>query len=475
MSNSNKKTAINYKKLLIPIVIGLGIWFIPFRPEAVSIDAWRMFAIFLATIVGAILQVLPIGATSLIGLTVVLLTKVVGMDVALSGFNSSTVWLIVMAFFLSRGFITTGLGNRIAYLFVRVFGKSTLGLSYGLIATDLLLAPATPSNTARAGGVMYPIIRSLAEAYDSKPDDETRNRVGSFLIFSSFHGNIITSAMFLTAVASNPLAQEMAGAAGVEITWVGYFIAALVPGIISLIVIPYLIYKMNPPEITETPDAPEWANKELEKMGPVSISEKWMLSIFISALILWVIGSFIGLSATVTAFIAVSALLLTGVLNWNDIKQEQGAWDALIWFSILVMMATQLNELGFIPWISQSIANSVGGLSWPLILIILLIAYHYIHYLFASTTAHVSAIYPAFLGVAIALGVPPMLAAIMLIFASSTMVSTTHYANGPSPILFGSGYLTQAEWWKYNAILAIPYFIIWFGIGFIWLSIIGMV
>ena len=476
MPNENGKlTKVNYWKLLIPFAVGMGIWFFPFRPEGISVEAWQMFAIFIGTIIGCIIQVMPIGAVSLVGLTVLLLTEVADIGTALSGFNSTTVWLVVMAFFLSRGFIKTGLGNRIAYIFVRMFGKRTLGLAYALIGTDLIIAPTTPSSTARAGGIMYPIARSLAETFDSRPEDGTQNKIGSYLIFSTFHGNIITSTMFLTAVASNPLAQEMAASAGVEISWFGYLLAALVPGVISLIAIPYLIYKINPPEIKETPDAPKWAEGQLEKMGPMASAEKWMLVVFAGALILWVTSQLTGLSATVTAFLAVALLLIVGVLNWDDIKKETGAWDTFIWFSVLVMMATQLNELGFIPWLSQVIAGSVAGFPWPVIMVILFLAYHYLHYLFASSTAHVSAIYPAFLGVAVAAGVPPTLAAVLLIFASGTMVSTTHYANGPAPVLFGSGYLSQNEWWKYNAILAIPYFVIWLGIGWAWLYIIGMV
>lgn len=474
----NKKSGlakINYGRLLIPIIIGLVIWFFPWQPEGVSTEAWQMFAIFIGTIVGCVIQVMSIGAVSLVGLTVLLLTQVVDISVALSGFNSTTVWLVVMAFFLSKGFIKTGLGNRIAYIFVRIFGKKTLGLAYALIGTDMIIAPATPSNTARAGGIMYPIARSLSEAFESRPNDGTANRIGSFLILNTFHGNIITSTMFLTAVASNPLAQEMAASVGIEISWFGYAIAAIVPGIISILVIPYLIFKLNPPEIKETPNAPKWASEQLKEMGPMSAAEKWMLAIFLGALVLWMTSTITGLSATVTAFLAVALLLVIGVLTWDDIKAEKGAWDTLMWFAVLVMMATQLNELGFIPWVSEVIAGAVGGFSWPVIMVILFLAYHYLHYLFASSTAHVSAIYPAFLGVAVAAGVPPTLAAVLLIFASGTMVSTTHYANGPAPILFGSGYLTQNEWWKYNAILTFAYFIIWLGIGTGWMYLIGMV
>ena len=173
-------------------------------------------------------------------------------------------------------------------------------------------------------------------------------------------------------------------------------------------------------------------------MGHISKAEAFMMAIFAIALLLWVTGSFIGIDATLTAFIALSLLLLTGVLNWKDILNETGAWNTLVWFSVLVMMADQLNQLGFIPWLSKTIAHSLHGFSWPIVLVILVIFYFYSHYLFASSTAHVSAMYAALLGVAVAAGAPPLFSALMLGFFGNLMASTTHYSScllytSPSP------------------------------------------
>ncbi|WP_125710820.1 anion permease [Companilactobacillus zhongbaensis] len=466
---------LNYKKFLIPVIVGLVIWLLsPIKPAGVSLGAWHMFAIFVATIIGCITQPLPIGGVAIIGFTITVLTGTVKMDTAIVGFGNSSIWLIAMAFFISRGFIKTGLGRRIAVLFVRMFGKSTLGLAYSLLGVDLILAPATPSNTARAGGIMYPIIKSLAEAFGSDPKKGTERKMGSFLIFAEFHGDLITAAMFLTAMAGNPLAQSLAGQLDVKISWMGWFLAGLVPGLISLIVIPFVIYKMFPPEIKKTPDAKDWANKQLDEMGKFSLPEKLMSGIFVIALLLWILGGTLGIDATLTAFIALSLLILSGILQWKDILNESGAWNTLVWFSVLVMMASQLNKLGFIPWLSGAIGGSLKGMNWILVMIILIVAYFYSHYLFASSTAHISAMYSAFLAVAISAGVPPVLGALMLGFFGNLCSSTTHYSNGPAPILFGSGYVKQGEWWRMNAILGILYFIIWIVVGSLWMKLIGM-
>ncbi|PWG00190.1 anion permease [Levilactobacillus bambusae] len=466
---------IDYKKFIWPLVFGILIWACsPFKPASVSLAAWHMFAIFVATIVGCITQPLPIGGVAIIGFVVTVLTGEVKMDAAIAGFGNDSIWLIVMAFFISRGFIKTGLGRRIALIFVRLFGKKTLGLTYSLIGVDLIIAPATPSNTARAGGIMYPIIESLARAFGSSPADGTQRKIGSYLIFSEFHGNMITAAMFLTAMAGNPLAQSLAKGYHVNITWMNWFLGGLVPGILSLILVPWIIYKLYPPEIKETPNAKQWADDELDQMGAFSLPEKLMAVVFVVALLLWISGSLLHIDATLTAFIAIALLLLFGVLNWSDILHETGAWNTLVWFSVLVMMANQLNTLGFIPWLSKSIASSLHGLNWMIVLVILILVYFYSHYLFASATAHISAMYSALLAVALSAGVPPLLGALMLGYFGNLFASTTHYSSGPAPILFGSGYVAQKDWWRLNAILGVFYLVLWLTVGTLWMKVLGM-
>ncbi|MBN6853362.1 anion permease [Staphylococcus warneri] len=467
---------VKYKKFILPIVVGLLIWALtPFKPDALDTQAWYMFAIFVATIIACITQPMPIGAVSIIGFTLTVLVGVVDIKTAVQGFGNNSIWLIAMAFFISRGFVKTGLGRRIALQFVKLFGKKTLGLAYSLVGVDLILAPATPSNTARAGGIMFPIIKSLSESFGSSPKDGTERKMGAFLIFTEFQGNLITAAMFLTAMAGNPLAQNLAEkTAHVHITWMNWFLAALVPGLVSLIVVPFIIYKMYPPTVKETPNAKQWAENELANMGPISIAEKFMTGIFIVALALWVTGSFIHVDATLTAFIALALLLLTGVLTWKDILNETGAWNTLVWFSVLVLMADQLNQLGFIPWLSQLIAHSLHGLSWPIVIVLLILFFFYSHYLFASATGHVSAMYAALLGVAVAAGAPPLFSALILGFFGNLLASTTHYSSGPAPILYGSGYITQKRWWTMNIVLGFVYFIIWIGLGSLWMKLIGI-
>jgi DASS family divalent anion:Na+ symporter len=459
--------------LLITVAVACVIWFWP-PPEGVSDQAWHLLAIFVATIVGIIAKPLPMGAVALIGVTATALTGTLSLGDALSGFSSSTIWLIGVAFFVSRAIIKTGLGARIAYHFMKLFGRNTLGLSYGLGLADLVLAPAMPSNTARAGGVLMPLLRSVSLAYDSDPAAGTERRIGSFMMLNGFQINIITSAMFLTAMAANPLAAELALDVGVELTWGGWFLAALAPGLVSLIVIPLFVYLVYRPEIRSTPQATTMAQEALAEMGPVTPGEKVTMGVMGLLLVLWIFGSNFGINATTAALTGLAVLLLAGVLSWQDILAEKGAWDTIVWFAALVMMATQLNQLGFIAWFGDTIGAQVEGMAWTSAFLILGLVYFYSHYLFASQTAHISAMYAPFLAVAVAVGTPPALAALVLAFFSNLFSSLTHYANGPAPVIFGADYVPMNAWWGFGFAVSLLNIAIWVGIGWFWWDLIGL-
>ena len=477
MVKSETKTPVLAPARLVPLIIvvavGVIMWFIP-PPEGVKQEAWHLLAIFVATVVGFIAKPLPMGAVAIIGIMMTALTGTLGIGDALSGFGNTVIWLVGAAFFISRAVIKTGLGARIAYYFMKLLGKKTLGLSYGLGFADLVLAPAMPSNTAREGGIIMPLIRSVAEVYDSDPTKNTERRIGSFLMLSAFQINVITSAMFMTAMAANPLIAELAGESGVQISWGDWLLAALLPGVTSLILIPLFVYKFYGPEIKETPAARELAQEKLHEMGPITPGEWITGGVIALLLVLWVGGQAWSINATTAAFVGLAVLLITGVLTWQDMLDEKGAWDTIVWFAALVMMASQLNALGFVPWFGETVAQKVSGLEWTTAFLILALVYFYSHYMFASQTAHISAMYAPFLAIALTVGTPPVLAALVLAFFSNLFSSLTHYANGPAPVVFGTGYVSMGAWWGVGAVVSVINIVIWVGVGWIWWEIIGL-
>lgn len=471
---------INIKNVAITFAVALIIWFIPV-PDGVTQDAWHLFAIFAATILGIILKAAPMGTMCMMAIAFTALTQVVApgdagksITKALSGFGDKVIWLIGISFFIARGFIKTGLGNRIAFLFIRVFGKSSLGLAYGLGLADVCLAPAIPSNTARGGGIIYPIMKSMAISFDSVPEKpETHRKLGSFLTLNSYYMNLIASSMFLTGTASNPMCQKFAANLGIDITWMSWAAAGFLPGAVAFFVVPLVLYKLYPPELKKTGDAPKMAAQKLKEMGPISKNEWLMLLAFFILLGLWIFGGALSIDATTTAFIGLTLLLLTSVLTWEDVKGEKGAWDTIVWFAVLVMMASSLNELGFIGWFSDLIKVKIGGLSWQVAFPVIIVVYFFSHYIFASATAHVAAMYAALLGVGVSLGIPPMLLAMMLGFMGSVYGVLTHYGHGPAPVFFGSGYVDLKSWWVRGLEIGIVLLIIYMVVGGLWMKVLG--
>ena len=454
------------------LLVGLAIVAIP-APEGITPQSWRLLAIFAATIVGLIAQPLPGGAMVLIGVAATALLGVMPVDKALSGYADPVVWLVLAAFFMSRGMIKTGLGRRIAFLFIRAIGHRSLGLGYALILTDVLLGTFIPSTGARSGGIIFPISKSLAEAYDSYPG-KSAERLGAFLMVLLYQCEVIICAMFLTGQASNPLIAKFAEQqTGINISYSRWALGAIVPGIVSLIVVPLLLYKIFPPEIKHTPAASEFASKELAEMGPMKQSERLMLLVFALTATLWMTTALHGIHYAAVALLGICVLLLTGVLNWDDVLRERGAWDVFIWYGGLVLMAGALGETGIINRFADTVAGFTAGWAWWAALAVLLLIYFYAHYGFASITAHATAMYTPFLVVILAAGAPAYVAVLLLAYCSNLMASLTHYGTTPGPIYFGAGYVKQQTWWKLGLIASVPNILVWATIGLLWWKLLG--
>ncbi|EES04490.1 dicarboxylate transporter 2, chloroplastic [Sorghum bicolor] len=464
--------------LVISLAVGLAVRFLAPRPAEVSPRAWQLLSIFLSTIAGLVLGPLPVGAWAFLGLTAAVATHTLPFAAAFAAFTNEIIWLIVISFFFARGFVKTGLGDRVATYFVKWLGKSTLGLSYGLALGEACIAPAMPSTAARAGGIFLPIIKSLSLSAGSKPNHPSSRKLGTYLVMSQFQAASSSSALFLTAGAQNLLCLNLAEKFGVIIAnpWVTWFKAASLPAIVSLLATPYLLYKIFPPEIKDTPEAPALAAEKQKQMGPVTKNEWAMIGTMILAVALWIFGDAIGVSSVVAAMLGLSILLLLGVLDWADILNEKSAWDTLAWFSVLVGMAAQLTSLGIVSWMSSCIANLLQSfsLSWPAAFCVLQASYLVIHYLFASQTGHVGALYSAFLAMHVAAGVPSVLSALALAFNTDLFGGITHYSSGQAAVYFGAGYLDLPDVFRIGFISTLINTLIWGGIGTFWWKFLGL-
>jgi DASS family divalent anion:Na+ symporter len=454
-------------KLLVCFCVGALIWNCS-HPENISNNAWHLLAIFTSTIFMILLQALPMGAATLTGLTFTILTKTMPFNVAFGGYKNAVPWLILVAFFIAHGFIKTGLGARVAYKFITILGKRTLQLAYALVLTDLTLAPVIPSLTARTGGVIFPIVKSLAAAFNSSPEQNTSRKIGSYLIMVVFQCTVISASMFLTAMAANPLVQKLGADLGAQITWGNWALAACLPGGVCLALIPFVLFKIYPPELKETPGAILMAQKKLKEMGPMTRDEKVMGIGFVFILMLWIFGKRVGINAATAALIGLCFLLFTSVLTWGELLRIPGAWDTFIWFGALIAMAEGLNTFGLTRWFGNYAASKFANVSWQVGFISMLLIYFYIHYFFASSVAHVGALYLPLVTVSVKLGAPPFAAALSFGIASNIYGSLTHYGCGPAPILYGAGYVTLKEWWGIGFLMSIMNLSIWFVVGGLW-------
>ncbi len=470
-----KSTVIKYHNLLKIIFLYVGgsvAWFSPISTE-LSPQSWHLFVIFLCTMVGIVLNPMPISAVALLGAATCLASGVLTTKQILSGFSENVVWLLILAFFIARAIIKTGLGKRVAYYFISKIGKTSLGLSYGLVFAEFLLSPIIPSVTARGGGIIYPIAQSLVAAYGDDISPSSKKQNLGFISQVCFQANVITSAMFLTAMAANPLIQRLAHKEGVEISWSAWALGAIVPGIISLIVMPLLVYYIHPPATKHSPEAPKHALEALKEMGRLSLHEIIMMIVFVALILGWVLEKKVGLDATAVALLGVVALLVTKVLSWEDAIHEKAAWDSFVWFGIIVMLSGNLAELGTIKWIGLKIGESLSHYPAMIAAPLLMGLYFYIHYLFASITAHVTVLFSTFLLLLFSFNVPSMLATMILAFFSNLSGGLTHYGITSAPIYYGTKSVSIKEWWKIGFATSILNILIWGAVGSVWWKYLG--
>lgn len=468
MTNSSKSV-----RLCAAVFIPLVIYFLPI-PTGLTEQAWLLFSIFLGTIILIISGAFPMGAASLMGLTTALLTGAMSFTVAFAGFTSQITWLILCAFFISFGLVHTGLGKRIAYMFIATFGKSSLGLAYGIGLSELILAPGTPSSTARTGGIIYPVVESISRTFDSLPNHPSSKKIGSYLLLCLFHFSVITSTMFMTSMAANPFAAKLVQGLQIQLTWGSWALYGLVPGLVSLLFVPVILDKIAPPEIRDTSGAVIHAKQELAKLGHMKQAERLMAVGFVILMGLWVSGPLIGVSSVLAALIGVIFLLITNVVSWEQLIKLHNAFETFIWFGALLALAEALSDSGFTKWFGQLMANQMSSLPTSIGVALLIITYFYSHYFFASCTAHVGAMLLPMLSGAIALGAPALPTTLAFCYAGALYSSLTHYGNGQAPVLFGAGFVSLKEWWKAGFIMSLVNILTWVVVGYFWWQLLGL-
>lgn len=460
----NRKRIISSALL---ITFALVLWFLP-PPLDISLSTWHLFTIFITTIGAILFDLLPIIAASVIALAVSVLSGVIEPAKAYAGFSESFILLIVAAFLVSHAVHKSGLGKRLSLHIIRRFGHSTLGLGYSVVATDILIAPVFPSNTARSG-VLYPIVYGLAHDCGSKVGDNTHKKAGSYLMMTSMAGLTISSGLWLTAMAVNPVGVEIASKMGIHITFGLWLLYAVVPTLAAFFLIPWFLYRIYPPELKDTPEAPEKAREALHIMGPISRNEWITGTVFLGMLLLWSLSGIFPIDKAAVAFGGLGILMATRVFGIDDFRSQGEALSTLIWFAILFALSTQLAEQGFMSAVAKHFTLYLDGFSWIGVYILLIIVYVLIHYLFVSQSAHLLALYSIFLSVGISAGVPGVLMAMMLLFATNFNATVTPQGSSCNAIYLSSGYINARDIYLYGGAVTFMNLIVYLMIGTPWI------
>jgi L-tartrate/succinate antiporter len=466
--------------VIVPLAIGVVIAIIPV-PAGLSIDAWRYFALFATVIVALITEPIPPAIIGMVGVIVAAMLGLVrdapaqSAQWALSGFGNATVWLIFAGYMFTLGYTQTGLGRRIALHLVRLLGHRTLGLGYAVALADLALAPFTASATARSAGTVFPVVRQIPELYQSRPHDGTARRLGAYLLYTALATSFVTSSMFVTALAPNTLALSvMRQTAGVTVTWLDWFVGFAPVGVVLLLVVPWLLYKIYPPEIRTAPEAPRWAAQQLDTMGAMTRKEMTLLVLVCAALSLW-IGAIEYVEPAISAMLVVLLMVMFKVVSWEEVIGHAQAWNVLVWFATMVTLASGLGETKFLEWLAQSMAPTIEGLGLSLAIVALVSVYFFLHYFFASITAHAASMLPVFIGIAVMIpGLSPKSWALLLAYPLGLMGVLTTYTAGHNPIYYGSGYITRQAFWGLGITLGLFFLVVYLAIAVPWLRYLGV-
>lgn len=460
-------------KSLLPLLTLVVMLLIPV-PDGMPPQAWHYFAVFVAMIVGMILEPIPATAISFMAVTLCVIggrfllfdadelanpdfdASSQALKWGLAGFSSPTVWLVFGAFIFALGYEVSGLGRRIALFLVKFMGKRTLTLGYAIVIIDILLAPFTPSNTARTGGTVFPVIKNLPPLFNSYPNDSSSRRIGGYLMWMMVIGTSISSSMFVTGAAPNVLGLEFASkVAGVHISWLHWFLAFLPVGIILLLVSPALVWLLYKPGTTQSTEVAAWAAEELKRLGRLTHKEITLIGLVLLSLALWVLGGKL-ISATAVALLAVALMLALRVVHWKEVTRYSSAWNTLVNLATLVVMANGLTRSGFIDWFSATMSRHLEGFSPQGTVIVLVLVFYFSHYLFASLSAHTATLLPVILALGKSIpGVPVEHLSLLLVLSIGIMGCLTPYATGPGVIIYGCGYVKSKDYWRLGAIFGV--------------------
>jgi DASS family divalent anion:Na+ symporter len=464
---------LRFAKIAVLLIVA-GIFFSYPVPDGLSVTAWHLFGVFVALILGLILQPYP-EPTLLLLITTLASMFVLPLREILVGYTDAMLWLTLVAMMIGTGLKKSGLTRRLGLMLISRFGKTTLRIGYILSFVDLLLATSIPASPARTGGLVYPLAEGVIDA-SSSGNPEDKRRTGAYFTLLAFVVSMLTGSLFMTGMGPNLINVKLAqDVLGITVSWPLWTMGAL-PGVIGFLLTPYIIYKLCPPATDCMGAVRERARRELGGMGSVSGSEWTAAGIFFTILILWSTSTVTKIDSTLVAFIGISLMLVTGVLDWNDLAESKDMWSFLIWFGAILGFSAALTKLGFFSWFAGIIKLMLptAGLGEYTILLIVAALAILPHYFFVSYTGYVVAFSPLIFSFVAATDIPRFPAFFILAYLMIISCTLTHYGNALGPFLMEKGYNDKKTWWGAGTLITVLHAVLYLTLGLLYWKFIGL-
>ncbi|MCD7098621.1 DASS family sodium-coupled anion symporter [Stenotrophomonas sp. MMGLT7] len=475
--------------LLLAVLVLLAVWLLP-TPEGMQPVQHQMLAIFCGMVVLWITQCVSFATSGIILIPVLYLWVgnatgavdasghlVRSADFALAGYGTSSLWLLVAGYMISTAMIATGLAKRLALLMLKRFGKTPFGATLSPMIAGLILAPLTPSNTARCAAIL-PIVEGVAQAYKL---EKGKSNFGKVLYLANMYSHSTTAGAFLTGTIPNPVAigmmlGAMGGVVSSQTSWGFWAIAAFPTSFVLLIATIYLLFWLFPSEIKELPGGLSYIDVELAALGPVSAREKRALGYFMLALLLWSTDMVHHLNSTMVALL-VSALMLLprfGVLSWKE-AQQGIPWDLFVFFGGVITLSGITTTTGAFAWVINSVIGGLGleGVSMLPLLIAFMGFQIFSHVIWSTTTAMAGVMIPIYIGIAQAFGFP-IVGFVLPLAILGSYAWFLPFNTMTNIIMYGPGYFTVAEQLKSSILLGLIAWALWAVTALTWFPLIGL-
>ncbi|MBR1944474.1 MAG: DASS family sodium-coupled anion symporter [Alphaproteobacteria bacterium] len=467
ISDSLSKSDVKFKKLSVIILIATVLCIILPNYTELSPEAVRMLVIFISTMVGIILEVCNPIVLLLLAVTFASLSHTINVQMGFSGFSNTVPWLLFVVLSLAKTISSSTLGLRLAYLFMKYFGGSVIGLSYSIILTEVLMGPLLPSNTARAASIGAPLVKSLSQYISCNIKNVSEKSIGAYLAFLYACSNAFISGMFLTAMLSNSLIVEAAPQFGLTVTWTSWFKYLALPYVVVLLITPFILQLICNPNVKNLSELKSLAAKNYDELGEITNKEKLIIFTFIGMLLFWILSEFLNIPIMTTALIGLCIFIFTGILNIKDILSSYGTFSSVMLLGLIISLVNCLIDCKVIEWFSGIISNSVGDLNKNIAFIVLTSIYYFAQYFFTSESSKIMALFVPFLSAGMAVGIDARILAITLASFSSASDILGSYVCPSALTLYASGYLTLKQWMSYGIIIAFAFLTIWY--TYIWI------